>query len=334
MCLIKPVSAYEQYPTTIGVEYALIPEGINYDLDWRDLDKKFNRIISEVDNNFKNQPNWKKLIFRNKKNKCGKLELGAVEYSSTPLKSVKEVGEFHKYVNKLFDFAGQKSGFQFVANTEADGVYIEGGGGHIHLGAKLPGKSQQDNDTFRRNLAIFMLNHPIIQWFMSEWCDDDILTSTYYNALQQELECKVSKFSTQLIAPHLDLYSGGWGRSPAQIRTNPTNNYKDRCFDTVEIRCLAAPTSYQHLLDNIDLCCKIWEYVEQYSRLLRLKYESVDQIKEYHEDIKNNPVGAFKDVLETIGLDAERYKKYEHNYRMREENGIFYSHNFAGIEIY
>jgi hypothetical protein len=328
------------YPTCIGVEYALVPKGLNPSLGvdsfgFSALGSKLSNTVSQIDKRFSKTKSWAKYIWASpsSNDSGGKHELGSVEYSSTPCKSLGEVTEFYKYAGKLFQYGEKVSGLKFVANTTSKGVYIEGGGGHLHLNARISETNEPLNVKFRWNMAIFLLNNPIIQWCCSEWCDDDTLNSTYYNALQKELKCEINKFSTPLLVGHLDFYASDWGRAPLQIRVFDHNSTK-KSLPTVEFRCLAAPTSFQHLVDNIDLCISIWEYVKsetEYSESsFPLKFENVEAIRKYTKKVDFEC--EWKSLITTLGLNWERYKPYMKNLHARKTHGRLYSKTFCGLE--
>jgi len=328
--VISPYNSKINYPCSIGIEYAMVPRGVNPDIDIT-IENKLKNVVKLIDSHHSKSPLWKKLIYKSHK-EGGKIERGAVEYSSKPLGNIDEVRKFYDYVNSMLEFGEKSSELKFVANTTSKGVYIEGGGGHLHFNVSLPDK--QKSIAFRRNIAIFMLNNPIVQWCMAEYCDDDILTSTYYNALEREMRCKISKFSSQLIEFHLENYSSGWGRAPVQIRTVSHDEFK-KALPTVEFRCLAAPTSFQHLVDNIDLCCAIWNYCLSLSsgnHLANLEFDNVAKIEEYYKEIENDPAKEWEYFIRSMNLDYKRYKKYLKNFQWRKEHGMFYSYEFAGLE--
>jgi hypothetical protein len=317
----KVTSKYKEYPTTVGIEYALVAKNKNPEIDL-EADLRLCNTAIEINKKYKKHKKWGKNIY----NDC-KCELGALELSSTPVNSLSSVISFYEYANSVFSYGESFSGYKFVANTTYKGIYIEGGGGHIHLG--LPNDEAKNNEILRWNLSLFMLANPLIQWCMSEWCDDCILTSTYYNAFQNENKCKISQFSSELLIKFLDHYAGDWGRGPTQIRINEFSCLKP-ATNTIEFRCFAAPTSLQHMIDNIDICLSIWEFVKKQNLLYELyPLGSVKKIEEYSNMI--NVEKEWEILIKTLDLSYERYSKYLKNFYARKKHGILFSNKFAGI---
>lgn len=327
----------QDFATSIGVEYALIPRRYNPQLGLdiygnSELGDRLNNVVGKIEKRFARSKTWKKLIYNSPSshNSGGKMELGAIELSSTPCKNSNEVRRFFDYANKLFAYGESVSGFKFVPNTSHKGIYIEGGGLHIHTG--LPSGNKLDV-LFRWNLQLFVLSNPIIQWCMSEYCDDDTLISTYYNALQHELGCKISKFSTGLLLGHLDYYSSDWGRSPIQLRTMDHNDTK-KALPTAEFRCFGATNKFDELMDAIDLVLAIWKYVREFTNnnegAMPLRFANVSELAKYSEAV--NAESAWQELIALLGLNYARYSKYLKNYRLRKKHGILYSKTFAGLE--
>ena len=336
----KAVLSPADYPCSIGIEYTMIPKGINPDIadtavnDYQ-LEKSLLKVAERIDRKYKGKPTWFKLIYGEMQN-FGKIERGAVEYSSQPFTNVAQVKQFYDYVSKLFAYGEKISKYKFVANTVSKGVYVEGGGGHIHVGVDFPNEPNK-TVAVRRNIAVFMLSNPIIQWVMADWADDDTLTSTYFNALEKQLSCKISQFSSQLIGSHFESYSSGWGLGPVQIRTNKFCEGKSG-IPTVEFRCLAAPVSYQHLLDNIDLCCAIYKHCvgltnDSGNEIYELCYKNVKDVEKYYQEkVKDGYEKEWEFAVTNLGLDYKRYKPYLKNFKLRQDHGVFFSYDFAGLE--
>lgn len=309
----------KKYPTTIGIEDARIPAGLNpnHGKDWDKFNKMENHLYSM--------------------NKKVKAEEGAFEISSPIITTPRQAIRFYEKNNKFYDkFAEKYPKYpKLVPNTEKNGVYLEGGGGHIHI--SLPNIEKEKLDQFVTDIFVCMLNRPHFSWFMNEWCDDDTLVSTFYNAinhyLKQKENAKIESYCPFLIAPFFSNYYTGWGIGPIQLRTKESDMHKEchksteKVFNTIEFRLFGAFWDAQHMIDCIELACAIWEYcLTPFNKILYIR--NVSDIVKFAKE--KDIVEEFNIDLVQLGLDPERYERYHKNYFERLKWGRLYSRTFRG----
>jgi hypothetical protein len=302
------------YPTTLGYEHARIPANMSITKELMDVVMRASKFIDET---FIETDTYKKLVADSE---GGKYECGALEFASSIIKKPEDLTTFYKYVESLFKTAGRVAKCKFVANTETPTHYVEGGGGHIHLGCDT-GCGSNHAVRLANKIIVFLLNNPTIPWFMSEWCDDDVCVSTFYHSILKYFGAGEIPLTTNMIWAHLDHQSSGWGMGPAQSRLQGAIKNP---MPTVEIRCFQSPTSLENLHDNADMAMKIFMHA-QYHSTPPLRFSSVKEMKKFYKT--HDPIKEFNLVLATLGLERKRYSKYLANYRRRLRDGTLFPTN-------
>lgn len=312
------------FPTTVGIEYAVVPANMSVP-DSSKLHDKFGDWLQ-------NEGKGSRVSLADDVDGLFKYECGAWEISSRPLKSMSEVKKFYDSVRAIYDNFGSAFNVKLVANTTYKNkktgkrIYAEGGGGHLHLGQP---KNSSDLENFNFLFYLEILNNPCLHWVMSEWCDDDILLSTFFHGIEEQWGMKVKNLHQNFIRGLLHQYAmTEWGRGPVQLRSvNAVSALKGNflILPTHELRFFAAPIDYDHLVDNINLAMALWHktnvMTEKNPHWNHLKYGSIEELKENYEYPRQTILSEFDCLLNNLNLDVNRYKRYKKNLDWRLKYG-------------
>lgn len=309
---MKPIkSTFETFPNgiTAGVEYTRVIAGLNMSLSKNRLD--LSRNSEKIDQNIRNLTGCEKtLIFKSYIEYGISVEDGAYEIASAPFNSPAKFVEFRELVNtKVFIGDSYVANSTFV-NESGEEVYIDSGGEHVHVSC-----SQEVYEY----ICKMIWRNPEICWFMSEWHDDDSLSTYIFQNLRKYQNISVSKW-TQPFA--IKIMSGFLGRSnfPIYYRTE---------YKTCEFRFFQGSETTQNMIDNVELAVAITKACDtaEHSGFdvgFRSEFKSRTQrdIKKYAALPEKFHIDRFKTIIEGLGLPWDRYKKYIKNYKRRRAEGI------------
>jgi len=214
------------------------------------------------------------------------------------IKDLKEYSKNYLDIQKLMlnKHLKESSNYKTIENE---------GGGHIHLSTDIL-ERKTDFDRFLKNMYIFSINYPELNWIFNNPFDKDNANSL----LNSEYE-----FHQTFLDPE----------SNDIDKTYPII-YR-QAYETIEFRFFMMHRSLEESLLHIRIAVSIYNYlfnIEQKSKKLYLKYTDVDQFPKTFNQAKNNALELFK-LLKLSKEDIKYIKK---------ERFKFMKHRFESDKYY
>lgn len=179
------------------------------------------------------------------------------------------------------------------------------GGGHIHLSTAIL-ERRTNFDRFLKNMYIFSINYPELNWIFNNPFDKDNANSL--------LNCNYEWHSTL--------------REPDDYEVDKTYPIIYRSmYDTIEFRFFMMHRSLEESLLHLRIAVSIYNYlfkITDNDKKIYLKYTDVDQFPKTYNQAKNNALELFK-LLKLSKEDIKYIKK---------ERFGFMKHRFESDKYY
>lgn len=235
-------------------------------------------------------------------------DCGAIEIASPVFTCEQDIDLFWNRCQRFF----KSSPIKLAPDTEdKKGLYIEGGGGHIHIGNLA-------NSRIQRSINYFF-EKPYMVWFFSDWCDEDSLTCNYIRDYYENMPSELK--GEPIYKTHMSGYLHTMGLNnrvgPVSLRKNI---YGYKWVQTTEFRFFRSYKSLSHLKECLLLAYAIANSYD-YSESLIVDYSRYQSMPD------SLIIELFREEIDGLGLDCSVYDKYIKYFKDRKKHGkLFLPH--------
>jgi hypothetical protein len=263
----------------------------------------------------------------------------AIEVKSDP------TGDIEKHLGWFIQLEKEMKQRGFVAQRVENGpkytTVFGTGGGHIHM--QLP-TDRETRVRCMRELIRFIYDAPYLNWVFNEFCDDSNANSLMENS-------DVARFIDRNQVPvglgctaewDARIYSLiGFSKTLALVfhEKQDLGEFPNRSFKkdtdvvTAELRFFDAPRSVEMARDHIDFVHALFNFFDHAQRFPCSQYyhhwrgaynDNKNVMRKKLKKLGSNEslvASSFKDMIQALDLDWNRYVKYLENYRDRQKYG-------------